>query len=250
MRLTIARPAPIPARTRRPLPGAEQEAREDEGAEVEREANDILEARAPVERPAERERTEHGQDSQGPAATRNVRSRSRSRPGPRATTTIAIQVAAAMRPSAKLAEATAVEGERHHDRRDRDRGTVLGEPGGDPCSRLSLSLATMDRPTRRKARLALAIVAALVAAAGRRPARAAAPADDEYVLEIPGVSQTESNVNEDSGTIGTSARHDHGGGRGGAGSGVQRGVVGEADAPADPTRRHRRCVDGRPCLAR
>ncbi len=91
----------------------------------------------------------------------------------------------------------------------------------------------MGRPTGRKARLALAIVAALIALPVQAGG-AAAPADDEYVLKLPGVTQSESNVNEDSGTIGTSARHDHGGGRGGAGSGVQRGAVGEADAPPTP----------------
>ncbi len=133
MRLTIARPAPIPARTRRPLPAAEQEAREDEDAEIEREANDILEARAPVDGPAERERTEHGQDSQGsrrdeerpvekPLAARSEGDHDDRDPG-----------CCCHEAKREAREATAVEGERHHDRRDGDRGTVLGEPGGDPC---------------------------------------------------------------------------------------------------------------------
>ena len=59
-------------------------------------------------------------------------------------------------------------------------------------------------------------------------AMAAAPADDEYVLEIPGVSQTDSNVNQ---------APAHGGDGNGAttgGSGIQRGVVGETDATPTP----------------
>ena len=85
----------------------------------------------------------------------------------------------------------------------------------------------MDRPTRRNARLALAIVATLVMLP-IPAAMAAAPADDEYVLEIPGVSQTDSNVNQ---------APAHGGDGNGAttgGSGIQRGVVGEADVPPTP----------------
>jgi hypothetical protein len=84
-----------------------------------------------------------------------------------------------------------------------------------------------------KARLALAIVAALNALPVQ-VSGAAAPADDEYVLKLPGVTQSESAVNEDSGTNGTSARHEHGGGLDAAGSGIQRGAVGEADAPPTP----------------
>jgi hypothetical protein len=78
----------------------------------------------------------------------------------------------------------------------------------------------MDRPTRRKARLALAIVATLIVLPVPA-ATAAAPADDEYVLQFPGVSQTDSNVNQ---------APAHAGG----GSGIQRGVVGEADVPPTP----------------
>ncbi len=76
----------------------------------------------------------------------------------------------------------------------------------------------MNHPTRWKGRLALAIVAALVAAPAS-PAPAAAPAGDEYVLDLPGGGQTESTgVNTASG----------------AGDREQRGVVGEADPPATP----------------
>jgi hypothetical protein len=83
----------------------------------------------------------------------------------------------------------------------------------------------MDRPTRRKARLALAIVAALVVLPVPA-ATAAAPADDEYVLELPGVSPTDNNLSQ-------TAAHD-GNGVAGGGSGTQRGVVGETDAPPTP----------------
>ncbi len=48
----------------------------------------------------------------------------------------------------------------------------------------------MIRPTLREAWLAIAIVAALAAAPAA--ATAAVPASDEYVLEIPGVRQTDS----------------------------------------------------------
>ena len=85
----------------------------------------------------------------------------------------------------------------------------------------------MDRPTRTKARLALAIVATLIVLPVPA-ATAAAPADDEYVLQFPGVSQTDSNVNQ---------APAHGGDGNGAttgGSGIQRGVVGEADVPPTP----------------
>ena len=76
-------------------------------------------------------------------------------------------------------------------------------------------------PTRRKAWLAIAIVAALTAAP--TAASAAATASDEYVLEIPGVRQT------DNGSVaGTTAPPND------AGDGVQRGVVGEQDAPSTP----------------
>lgn len=85
----------------------------------------------------------------------------------------------------------------------------------------------MDRPTRRKARLALAIVAALVALPVTT-AGAAAPADDEYVLEIPGVSQSDSGAGE------TPARHGDGSGTTAGGSRIQRGVVGEAEAQPTP----------------
>ena len=82
----------------------------------------------------------------------------------------------------------------------------------------------MDRPTRTKARLALAIVATLIVLPVPA-ATAAAPADDEYVLQFPGVSQTDSNVNQ---------APAHAGGGNGGGSGIQRGVVGEADVPPTP----------------
>jgi hypothetical protein len=80
----------------------------------------------------------------------------------------------------------------------------------------------MNRPTRWKARLALAIVAALVIVPAA-VAEASAPAGDEYVLELPGVRQSDSAVNAGPA-----------GGRSGGGSGIQRGVVGETDEPADP----------------
>ena len=85
----------------------------------------------------------------------------------------------------------------------------------------------MDRPTRRKARLALAIVATLVVLPVPS-ATAAAPADDEYVLQFPGVSQTDNNVNQ------APTRAGEGKGATGGGSGIQRGVVGETDAPPTP----------------
>ena len=85
----------------------------------------------------------------------------------------------------------------------------------------------MNRPTGRNARLALAIVAALIFLPVQA-AQAADPAVDEYVLEPPGVSQSESSVNE--------APADHGdrGNATGGGSSIQRGVVGETEAPPTP----------------
>jgi len=85
----------------------------------------------------------------------------------------------------------------------------------------------MDRPTRRKARLALAIVATLVVLPVPA-ATAASPADDEYVLQFPGVSQTDSNVNQ------APARAGDGNGATTGGSGIQRGVVGETDGTPTP----------------
>ena len=85
----------------------------------------------------------------------------------------------------------------------------------------------MDRPTRRKARLALAIVATLVVLPAPA-ATAAAPADDEYVLQYPGVSQTDSNVNQAPAPAHTGKSATAGG------SGIQRGVVGETDDPPTP----------------
>ena len=78
----------------------------------------------------------------------------------------------------------------------------------------------MDRPTRPKARLTLAIVAALILVPA--PAASAAPASDEYVFQLPGVHQTDNTAAPDA--------------RAGAapGHGVQRGVVGETDPPAGP----------------
>jgi len=76
----------------------------------------------------------------------------------------------------------------------------------------------MNHPTGWNGRLALAIVAALVAAPAP-PALAAAPAGDEYVLDLPGSGQAESN--------GVNAAA-------GAGGREQRGVVGETDPPATP----------------
>lgn len=83
----------------------------------------------------------------------------------------------------------------------------------------------MDRPTHREARLTAAIVAAVVALiaifAVVLPAAAGAdpPADDEYVLELPGARPTSNDAH------GTSATTDGGGG------GVQLGVSGEDDPP-------------------
>lgn len=85
----------------------------------------------------------------------------------------------------------------------------------------------MDRPTRRKARLALAIVAALVALPVP-VAGAAAPADDEYVLEVPGATQA------DTGARQIPTRPGDATGPTAAGSGIQRGVVGETDAQPTP----------------
>jgi len=83
----------------------------------------------------------------------------------------------------------------------------------------------MNRPTRWKARLAPAIVAALLLvpaqAAEAGPGAGPAPAGDEYVLQLPGVRQSASDVAQP----GRAAD---------AGGGVQRGVVGETDEPAGP----------------
>src|SRR4029079_6695594 len=92
-------------------------------------------------------------------------------------------------------EAAAVERQRHDDDGDGDRRSLSRDPGGGPCLGFHYRLATMDRPTRTKARLALAIVATLIAVPPPA-ATPAAPADDEYVLQFPGVSQTDSNVNQ------------------------------------------------------
>lgn len=78
----------------------------------------------------------------------------------------------------------------------------------------------MESPIRRKAWLALAIVAALTAVPAG--ATAAPPASDEYVLEIPGVRQAES------GPVGGEAAPSP------AGDGVQRGVVGEGNGTGSP----------------
>lgn len=79
----------------------------------------------------------------------------------------------------------------------------------------------MNRPTRRKAWLALAIVAALTAVPA---AAAAAPAAiDEYVLDLHGVRQV------DSGPVAAAAA-----GAVDRGDDVQRGVVGEREAPPSP----------------
>jgi hypothetical protein len=81
----------------------------------------------------------------------------------------------------------------------------------------------MIRPTRRKAWLAIAIVAALSAVPAA--ASAAAPASDEYVLQFPGVRQTDSGPVADANPA--PATKD-------AGDGVQRGVVGEQETPSTP----------------
>ncbi len=78
----------------------------------------------------------------------------------------------------------------------------------------------MNLPTRPKTRLTVAIVAALVVAPAPA-ALAAAPAGDEYVLEIPGVRQADAAVTTTAGS-------------GSGGDGIQRGVVGETDTPATP----------------
>jgi len=81
----------------------------------------------------------------------------------------------------------------------------------------------MDHPIGWKTRLTLAMVATL-AATPVPAALAAAPAGDEYVLEIPGVRQADSGAGSgaaaDGGSVGSGAE--------------QRGVVGEADAPQTP----------------
>ena len=78
----------------------------------------------------------------------------------------------------------------------------------------------MIRPTGTKAWLAIAIVAALSAVPA--VASAAAPASDEYVLEIPGVRQT------DTGPVANATPATD------AGDGVQRGVVGEQETSSAP----------------
>jgi hypothetical protein len=82
----------------------------------------------------------------------------------------------------------------------------------------------MNRPTHSKARLRIAIVAALVAASAvaAPPALAAATATDEYVLEAPGVGGTD-NV-----SVTTVDGRDRGRTEG------QQGVVGEASPPDSP----------------
>lgn len=81
----------------------------------------------------------------------------------------------------------------------------------------------MNRPTRSKAGLTLAIVAALAAtSAALAPFAAAQPASDEYVLEFPGVGQNLSGTQVDSSRDAASS-----------GDGLQRGVVGETSPPDD-----------------
>jgi len=82
----------------------------------------------------------------------------------------------------------------------------------------------MELPTRRTAGLALAIVASLAAAPG--PATADTPAaGDEYVLELPGVRESQGSAVGGGGEeIGPVARTDS----------RQLGVVGETDAPVSP----------------
>lgn len=81
----------------------------------------------------------------------------------------------------------------------------------------------MDHPIGWKIRLTLAMVAAL-AATPVPTALAAAPAGDEYVLEIPGVRQADSGAGSEAAAGGGSV----------GGRAEQRGVVGEADAPQAP----------------
>ena len=76
-------------------------------------------------------------------------------------------------------------------------------------------------PTRRKAWLAIAIVAALTAVPAT--ASAAATASDEYVLEIPGFRQANNGL-----AAGSAATAND------AGDDIQRGVVGEQDPPPTP----------------
>jgi hypothetical protein len=82
----------------------------------------------------------------------------------------------------------------------------------------------MNRPTQPKARLRIAIVAALVAvsAVPAAPALAAATAADEYVLEYPGVGGT------DNASISVEDGRDRGR------TPAQEGVVGEAESPSSP----------------
>lgn len=82
----------------------------------------------------------------------------------------------------------------------------------------------MDRPTHSKARLALAIVAALAAltAISVPSAVAAPPAGEEYVLELPGVRQTNNPaVAPEPTAIPGESR-------------AQQGVVGESSPPQSP----------------
>ncbi len=82
----------------------------------------------------------------------------------------------------------------------------------------------MDLPARRTTGLALAIVASLAAAPAAATADAPA-AGDEYVLELPGVRQSEGSAVGGGGEgIGPVARTDS----------RQLGTVGETDAPASP----------------
>lgn len=89
----------------------------------------------------------------------------------------------------------------------------------------------MDRPTHSVARLTPAIVAALAALASTLAAAAVlvpealadAPANDEYVLEIPGVRQSPT---DSAGQSATSSRATD------ASAGPRQGVVGETDPPS------------------
>lgn len=82
----------------------------------------------------------------------------------------------------------------------------------------------MELPSRRTAGLVLAIVASLAAAPAEVNADAPA-AGDEYVLELPGVRQTEGSAVGGGGEgIGPVSRTDS----------RQLGVVGEVDPPASP----------------
>ena len=84
------------------FPGRMQQGGEDEDSEVEREADDIFEARAPVDRPAERQRAEDRQGGKGRGGDEERPVEAPPPPGPSATATIAIQVSAVVKPSATL----------------------------------------------------------------------------------------------------------------------------------------------------